>query len=734
MYKYVTNYTDFYEAYSELNKYSVYGFDTETRTKNPYKGLLTEKGEDKGALDPYVGKVRLIQISAKRADGSIYIALFDLMYLEADLEASSLLHEWLDDPSKLAILHNAKFDFKMMLGSGYKIDWALFDTQLAVEVLHAGKGTSEIAGFKLVDVLNYYLDIPNLDKTEQKSDWGVPTLSESQLKYAALDVYHLPDLRDALVKELKAATTLIGGEEKNLIKAAQVEFGAIKATSSMEYNGIKIDLTKWNRLIPFFERKKNLAYEEVINRFPYSTYYYDIAGNKRYTLNINSSSQVLPILQELGIKDPRVEDEEFKGKLIQSTGKDVLKLLDLPEDQEEVQDLIDTFLEFKKAEKMLSAFIYKLPDLLHPLTGRLHTTFRQHGADTSRYSSKTPNLQQIPSDTVDFSDYTLRIVNSLDDCTEPSTIYVKEDNTFISVLVLDSRGRSIIEATDIEVEDIENKEEIIGRVRPSVRECFVASREDYSIVVADFSQIEVRIVADEANEPIMIEAYQKGQDIYKTTYAGLNNVDYDSVTKEQRKSAKPQVLGLNYMMGALGFKRDVKKKYNMSLTLKEAVTVRKKYLTLYEGLSKWHKTYKDRADKGCRKSYNRIGRYRVWLDKVSPNALCNYPIQSTSADITKIALYLLYKEIDKLPLITVNQKVEANDKKGIHEHVLTYLAHPIRILLVVHDEIVLECPTSIAQDVANLLSSCMKKAGEMLLDKVPVEAEAKWGESWAEKA
>jgi DNA polymerase-1 len=239
-----------------------------------------------------------------------------------------------------------------------------------------------------------------------------------------------------------------------------------------------------------------------------------------------------------------------------------------------------------------------------------------------------------------------------------------------------------------------------------VRQCFIASPGS-NLVMADYSQIELRIVAEISGDSTMIQAYQQGQDLHKLTASLVLGKPLEALTSEDRQLAKAINFGLIYGISAAGLLEYAFSNYGVNMTLPQAQQFREKYLSGYSGLASWQKQQaKLLYQKGMRETRTLANRRRQWSDKPRLTEMLNTPVQGTSADITKLALANL------LPAL-----VDTGAK----------------IIGVIHDEIILESPQSTKETVAQILVQVMQAAGKQFLRQVPVEVEAYFGQSWGEK-
>jgi DNA polymerase I len=234
------------------------------------------------------------------------------------------------------------------------------------------------------------------------------------------------------------------------------------------------------------------------------------------------------------------------------------------------------------------------------------------------------------------------------------------------------------------------------------RSCFIPAP-GYRLVVADYSQIELRVAAELSGDRRMIEAYQNDEDLHRLTAALIADKSLDQVEKSERQAAKAVNFGLIYAMGAKGLAEYAYNNYGVQMSLKQAETFRKRYFEAYQGIARWHGAIKRRLPREMRTMGDRL---RRWKDEPKLTELLNTPVQGTAADITKAALA-------KLPTTL----------KGIGA----------RLIGTVHDEILLEAPEDAAEQAAQILQQVMEQAGQRYLRKVPVKAEVGVVSSWAEK-
>lgn len=234
------------------------------------------------------------------------------------------------------------------------------------------------------------------------------------------------------------------------------------------------------------------------------------------------------------------------------------------------------------------------------------------------------------------------------------------------------------------------------------RECFNGGPHRM-LVIADYSQIELRVIAEFAKDQRMIKAYKDGEDLHRLTASLVLDKDIKEISKSERQAAKAVNFGLVFGMGAAGLKSYAADTYGTSMTLEEAELFKKRYFEAYKGVNSWHWNIKKTLPVTSR---TLAGRKHNYGSDSGMSGRFNTPIQGTAADILKNALGNLYLEI-----------------QGTN----------ICIVAVVHDEIVLECDGDKTEETAELLKRVMEEAGNRYLKEVPCIAEVAISESWAGK-
>jgi DNA polymerase I len=305
--------------------------------------------------------------------------------------------------------------------------------------------------------------------------------------------------------------------------------------------------------------------------------------------------------------------------------------------------IVKDILDWRQMVKLQSTYIDALPNQVDAKTGRVHTDYMQTVAATGRLSSNNPNLQNIPIRT--------------------------------------ERGRQI-------------------------RKAFIARDENYTLLSADYSQIELRIIAALSGEENMIKAFQNNEDIHKSTAAKVFNVPLEEVTKEQRSNAKTVNFGIIYGVSAFGLSNQT------SLSRSESAELIDAYYKTYPKLKSYMSSQVDFArENGYVQTIS--GRRRYLRDINSANGVVrsgaernavNAPIQGSAADIIKIAM------------INIHKKLTQENWKS-------------KMLLQVHDELVFDVHNSEIETIQPVIKYEMEHAFSMA---VPLEVEMGWGKNWLE--
>ena len=527
----------------------------------------------------------------------------------------------LTDPNIPKYAHNGKYDLIVLRRYGLDVTPIRFDTMIAEwlsDPASRNKGLKNLAFVRLGIEMTPIEDLIGSGRNQITID-RVPI--ERVAPYAAADAAVTFHLVGVLRPEL---------ETKRLLKLYDdLEMPLIPVLADMEMAGVLLD-TGFLRQMSDELAAQLAAIESEI---------YALSGGYG-SFNINSPKQLNDVLfgkLQLPAAGIRKTTHGF------STSADVL------EDLRGEHPIVDHILEHRELTKLKGTYVDALPALVHPQTGRLHTSFNQTGTVTGRLSSDNPNLQNIPIRT--------------------------------------EQGRQI-------------------------RKAFVAP-EGYALLSVDYSQVELRVLAHFSQDPTLLEAFRQGQDIHQTTAAAVYGIPLDQVTYEQRRFAKSVNFGLLYGMGAFRLARD------SELTLSQAEQFIDTYFRQFPRVRDYLEETKRRAAQqgyletllGRRRYFPELrqdgkGRTSAVARQRAERQAINMPIQGTAADIMKLAMIHVHRRLREA-------------------------GYRARILLQVHDELVLEVAEEDLPATAALVRETMEQA--FTLD-APLKAEAQSGRNWLDMA
>ncbi len=473
---------------------------------------------------------------------------------------------------------------------------------------------------------------------------GMDYLAESYLKYQPVSI-----------------TTLIGKKGKNQMSMRQVPVEKV-----VQYAGEDADITL--QLGEYFRPKLKeegleqlyLEMEEplmkVLVDLEYNGINLDVGYLEKYSkeLDIIIKAAQAEIYKDAGT--------QFNISSPKQVGQILFEKMELPyrwkktksgqysTSEEKLAEMADDFeivnkiLKYRSYSKLKSTYVDALPNMVNPKTGRIHSSFNQALTATGRLSSNNPNLQNIPIRTPE--------------------------------------GRK-------------------------VREAFIPRSDEYILLAADYSQIELRLIAELSGDEAMLEAFQKGQDIHQATAARVYDKTLEEVTPDERRNAKTVNFSIIYGAGATNLSQQ------LGIPRKEASQLIKKYFARYQGL----KTYMDKVVEQAKQDgyvTTLMGRRRHLRDINSKNGMIrshaernavNTPIQGTAADMIKMAMIKVQKALK-----------EGNFKT--------------KMILQVHDELVFDMYKSEMETVMPLIEKNMKEAMPGL--KVPILVGMDTGANWLE--
>ncbi len=523
----------------------------------------------------------------------------------------SKLKPWLESEQHLKLGQNLKYDIHIFKNCDIQLRGVAHDTLLQSYVLesHLSHDMDSLAARHLGEKTIAY---------EEVCGKGVHQITFDQVNLETATQYAAEDA-DITLRLHHAMYPAIAADEKLLTIYKDIEMPAMHALAVMERNGILIDSAKLSSQGQLVGQRLMDLEKQI----------HELAGQP---FNIQSPKQIGEIL--FGKLELPVVKKTPSGA--PSTDEEVLQKL------AENYPLPARILDYRSLAKLQSTYIEKLPRMINPKTGRVHTSYSQAVAVTGRLASSDPNLQNIP--------------------------------------VRTEEGRKI-------------------------REAFVA-KPGSVMVSADYSQIELRIMAHIAEDESLLKAFAAGEDIHKATAAEMFHVDLNQVTSEQRRYAKVINFGLIYGMSAFGLAS------NLGIERSAAQQYIDTYFARYPGVADYMAQTRVRAkEKGYVETV--FGR-RLWLPEIRSNngmrrqgaerAAINAPMQGTAADLIKLAM------------IAVQAWIEQNRLET-------------SMLLQVHDELVLEVPNGELEFVKEHLPKLMTGVAKL---KVPLLVEVGVGSNWEE--
>jgi DNA polymerase-1 len=411
-------------------------------------------------------------------------------------------------------------------------------------------------------------------------------------------------------------------EENNLINLFyNIELPLVDVLCNMEQNGISLDTDLLNQYSNVLKQEIQKLESQI----------YNFAAE---TFNIGSPKQLGDVLfnkMKLSEKPKKTKSGQF------ATGESELIKL------KSRHPIIDSILLFRTYNKLLSTYVNALPLLIHPIDGKIHTTFNQTVASTGRLSSSNPNLQNIP---------------------------------------------------------------IRRQSGKDVRKAFVPSSQDHILMCADYSQIELRLIAEFSKEDNMIDAFLKNEDIHTTTAARVFQVNPTEVSREMRSNAKVVNFGIIYGVSAFGLSEQ------SSLTRKEASDLIETYFRTYPKLKTYINNQVAFAQEygyvetilGRKRYLRNINSRNSFIRGHDERNAVNMPIQGSAADIIKLAMIKIYKQFNNMELKS-------------------------KMVLQVHDELVFDVYSAEQEIVKEIVKNNMEN---VYPTKVPLKVDIGFGQNWLE--
>ncbi len=584
------------EMMTALQKAQRFAFDTETTSLNPHQANLVGL-----SFAVTAGAAWYIPV------GHHYLGVPEQLPLATVLAAVRPL---LIDPHKLKIGQNLKYDILVLARAGVDVTEPLYDTMLASYLANPAS-TSHGMDALASELLDYrtihFKEVAGSGKNQVTFD---AVEIEKAVVYAAEDA----DITLRLYEKL--APMLAKQQQTELFD--EIEMPLLPILIDMEKSGIRIDADFLGSLSAEMAIKLSRLEEQI----------HALAGTP---FNIGSPKQLGEILFErLGL--PRGK----KTKTGWSTDVEVLTNL---AEENEIAALI---LDYRSLMKLKGTYTDALPKLIHPESGRIHTSFNQTITATGRLSSSDPNLQNIPIRT--------------------------------------EEGRRI-------------------------REGFIPA-DGCVLMAADYSQVELRILAHMADVPALKESFAKGEDIHRRTASEVLGLFPQMVTDEQRRQAKAINFGVIYGMSAFGLAKQ------LGISRREAQTFIDTYFERYPGIRIFmNKCINEAREKlfvttllGRRCAIPEINSKNGAVRGYAERNAINYPVQGSAADIIKLAM------------IRVSKRLAAEKLQS-------------RMLLQVHDELVFEVPFAEQEAMTKLVREEMENAVAI---SVPLLVEIGCGANWRE--
>ena len=580
-----------------LSKSGIFSLDTETTS-----------------LDTLCAELVGISFTDRAGEGAYLPLAHD--YVGAPLQVSldyalTCLRPLLEDPKIGKIGQNLKYDRSVLQNYGIDLKGIRFDTMLESYVLNS-TGSRHDMGTLALKYLGY-----KVVKYEEVAGSGKSQVSFSQVDveqaghYAAEDADIAMRLHEKIYPQFQSEPAL-----RSVLET--IEIPLVPVLSRVERNGVRVDCDMLsNHSIELGERIAQIEKQA-----------HAAAG---VAFNIASPRQIQEVLFEK--LDLPIISKTPKGQ--PSTAENVLQ--ELAEDHE----LPQLILQYRSLSKLKSTYTDKLPELVSPVTGRVHTSYHQAAVATGRLSSSNPNLQNIP--------------------------------------VRTEEGRRI-------------------------RQAFIPDP-GYVLVAADYSQIELRIMAHLSADEGLLSAFADDADIHRATAAEVFSIKPSKVTDDQRRSAKAINFGLIYGMSAFGLSKQ------LGIGRIEAQDYIDLYFSRYPGVHAFMENTRVRAREqrfvetvfGRRLHLNDMGSSNHARRQAAERAAINAPMQGTAADLIKLAMLAVDGWITEQNL-------------------------QMRMIMQVHDELVLEVSEDDVDQARSMLNSLMTSVAELA---VPLKVEVNAGKNWA---
>ncbi len=515
---------------------------------------------------------------------------------------------------KLLIGHNLKYDLIVFERAGLQLNNPIFDTMLASYILDPGKNRNGLDAVMLEELSYRMQPISELigkGKSEISFDLVDPAAAAF---YAAEDAWAVFRLYPVYAKRL---------DQTGLLELYQkIELPVLRVLKDMEETGVYVDSRVMGEIGTKINRELKRLTDEI----------YEFAG---YQFNLNSPQQLGKFLFE----DQKIPTKK-KTKTGYSTDSSVLE--ELADDYE----IAAKIMQYRQLTKLDGTYVSALPKLIHPETGRIHSSFNQTVASTGRLSSTNPNLQNIPIRTE------------------------------------------------------------LGR---EIRKAFVAQDKGKLILSADYSQIELRLLALISRDQALLEGFANDIDIHRQTAARITGKALEDVTSEERRRAKVINFGLLYGMGQKKLSRE------LGISTAEAKAMIEEYFAQFPFIRSFinDSVMNARRMQYCETIFGRrlylpmINNANQGLKAEAERVAVNMPIQGSAADLIKLAMIDIHEQIQ-------------GDKR-------------ISMILQVHDELVFEVDRAYAEEAGVLIGTAMENAlPQEYRSLIRLKADIGMGENWYE--
>ena len=583
------------ELVSQLRALKSFSFDTETTSIDPRRAELVGCSFSWADNEAWY-------LPMRTPPGELHVEP------QAAIEA---LRPVLEDPSIAKIGQNLKYDMIVLRSAGVDLAGLAFDSMVASYLLDAGQ-----RNHNLDDLADRYLQHETIKITELigtgKNQRRMDEVSVPQIaRYAGEDALLVVRLQPLLAQRLS---------DSHLEELfSRVELPLVEVLAELEYNGVKVDVPRLRTLSERYGRRMEELEQQI----------YELAGHR---FNLASPKQMQTVLFE-----------EQSLPVIKKTKTGASTDVEVLEELARVHPLPARIIEYRQYAKLKSTYVDALPELVYPVTGRVHTAFNQVVTATGRLSSSEPNLQNIP--------------------------------------VRTEEGREI-------------------------RSAFVPGEEGWVLLAADYSQIELRMLAHFCGDENLCGAFARDEDIHAQVASQIHKVPLAEVTESMRRQAKTVNFGIIYGQSAFGLAKQ------LGIEQEEAGRFIDSYFEGYPGVEK----FLDKILAECRACgyVNTILGRRRAIDGVrdhpgrqknlAERTAVNTVIQGSAADLIKLAMIAIHRRLRR-------ERLRA------------------RMLLQIHDELIFEVPSDQVDYLASLVSEEMVGAQPL---GVPLKVDVKVGPNWAD--